>query len=296
MDKRFGRVQWGPQGKRVRTSEHYWSEPLRWNREAAAAGRRARVFCASLADVFEIKTDQPEIDEWREELFSLIDQTPHLDWLLLTKRPANAGGCLSPHWLKLSKTPRRRYYKLVLPPNLWIGTSVENQEQADKRIPELLKIPAAVRFLSIEPLLGPVDINPVIGIREIGGVDRYEHEYAGWTSGIDWVIVGGESGPNAKPMHPIWVRDLRDQCQKVGVPFFFKQWGEWVPFDKTEHEAWTWTRASEDVDRWSWLWVNGFEGAAYRKDLTTTMIKIGKKEAGRLLDGEEWSQFPEVGE
>lgn len=237
MDHRYGRAQWGPGGTRVRTSDTNWKKPLLWDRAAAAAGERHRVFCASLADVFE---DRPELETWRYDLFFLIEKTPHLDWLLLTKRPENVVESINPTMLAL--------------PNVWIGTSVENQEQADKRIPELLKIPAAVRFLSMEPLLGPVDLS----LRW----DRLE-----FVPGIHWVIVGGESGRNARPMHPDWARGLRDQCQAAGVPFLMKQWGEWTPENNTP------TRA----ERHSW-----------------GLYRVGKHAAGRSLDGRTWDEFPAV--
>ena len=225
--------------KRVRTSAANWREPLAWNRQAKAEGRRYRVFCASLADVFEYKPDQPEMDDWRRELFQMIVNTPHLDWLLLTKRPELVNETIervtgfsdSEMWFFTS--------------HVWIGTSVENQEQADKRIPELLEIPAAVRFLSMEPLLGNVQVD---------------------LDGINWVIVGGESGANARPMHPDWARSIRDQCQDAGVPFFFKQWGEWA--DGTE------------------MWHN--EDLQWRG----CMVRLGKSKAGRLLDGREWNEIP----
>jgi protein gp37 len=207
MDKRYGKVKWGPQGKRMRTSTDYWKQPLKWNREAAAAGERRRVFCASLADVFESKRDQArDMHSWRSDLFSLIRMTPHLDWLLLTKRPEMIFP-LFPWFI----TEIEKY------PNVWIGTSVENQEYADKRIPELLKIPAAVRFLSVEPLLGPVNLLPYLQMQWTGMGEE--------TPMIDWVIVGGESGPGARPMHPDWARALRDQCRAAEVPFFMKQMG-----------------------------------------------------------------------
>ncbi len=209
---------WGPQGTRIRTSETYWKQPLSWNRKAEKEGRRYKVFCGSLCDVFEIKDDQPELYVWRGNLFGLIDQTPHLDWLLLTKRPENIS----------------HFYDDCH--NVWLGTSVENQEQADKRIPELLKVPAVVRFLSVEPMLGPVDLWR-FGDPEMGFAPKYDHRGTydfyralGWPpgsteieAGINWVIVGGESGPNARPMHPDWPRTIRDQCASAGVPFFMKQ-------------------------------------------------------------------------
>ena len=250
MDKRYGKVKWGPQGQRVRTSAANWKKPLKWDREAAAAGKRARVFCASLADVFEDKPDQrDEMDKWRTELFQLIQDTPNLDWLLLTKRPENV-------MEMVGNVPW--YYGL---PNVWIGTSVENQEQADKRIPALVTIPAAVRFLSMEPLFGPIDL------------DLSGSNYGIY--GIDWVIVGGESGPNARPMHPDWARGIRNQCQEAGVPFFFKQWGEW---------AWTGDYITDNLyaDKQRYMFAD-----------RTVMIRAGKRAAGRLLDGREWNGFPE---
>lgn len=203
MDKRMGRVQWGPNGTRERSSETYWRQPLKWNREAQDAGVMRSVFCASLADVFE---DRAELRQWRSDLFAMVEHTRYLRWLFLTKRPENviemvvwdAPGC-------------------KLPENVWIGTSVENQATADERIPHLLRIPAPVRFLSMEPLLGPVDLSGV----SYSGLCRS----GDWGPGIDWVIVGGESGHNARPMHPDWARSIRDQCQAASVPFFFKQMG-----------------------------------------------------------------------
>lgn len=268
MDKRMGRVQWGVDGTRVRTSDAYWRQPLKWNREAWKIGRR-RVFCASLADVFE---DRPELSPWRTDLFALINATPHLDWLLLTKRPENviemvvweAPGC-------------------KLPDNAWIGVSVENQEQADKRIPLLLTIPARVRFLSMEPLLGPVDL------AEQGHGWLFVDELAnGKRTGIHWVIVGGESGPHARPMHPDWARAIRDQCQAAGVLFFFKQWGEHIP------------RGQQMADGMeSLMYAAGCEmfGDSVPKrsiqwDTNNWAYRVGKKDAGRLLDGREWSEFP----
>ena len=236
--------------KRVRTSAANWREPLAWNRQAKAEGRRYRVFCASLADVFEYKPDQPEMDDWRRELFQMITNTPHLDWLLLTKRPELVNETIervtgfsdSEMWFFTS--------------HVWIGTSVENQEQADKRIPELLEIPAAVRFLSMEPLLGNVQVD---------------------LDGINWVIVGGESGANARPMHPDWARSIRNQCKEVGVPFFFKQWGEWLPECQVKEQD-DWERLMDSGTHHMW------------DDIVT--VRVGKKAAGRLLDGREWNEFP----
>ena len=276
MDKWYGRVQWGPQGQRIRTSAANWKNPVKWNREAKAAGKRARVFCASLADVFEDKPDQPEMDDWRGDLFELITQTPHLDWLILTKRPENVRKAW--HWELLG-----------YPDNTWIGTSVENQEQANKRIPELLEIPAAVRFLSMEPLLGPVSIETIDGALYDGGMPFPWQRLK--NPGIGWVIVGGESGPDARPMHPDWARGIRDQCQAAGVPFFFKQHGEWGIagewYDTVHCELVNGRdgRRLPVVGGWGrWDDANDYE----------VMRKFGKHAAGRLLDGREWNEFPEV--
>ena len=207
MDNRYGRVEWGPGGTRVRTSAAYWKQPMKWDREAGAEGVRRRVFCASLADVFE---DRPELEPWRLDLFALIDRTPGLDWLLLTKRPENIPALWA--YFAGSSDP---YY----PPNVWIGTSVEDQAAAYRRIPELLAIPAAVRFLSVEPMLAPVDLDGWLAVRQ--GWKRFEGDHSG--PDIHWVIVGGESGRGARPMDEEWVRSIRDRCQSANVAFFYKQ-------------------------------------------------------------------------
>ncbi len=208
--KRVGQNVWGPAATTPRRlfGDKHWQEPLRWNAAAAAAGTRARVFCSSMADVFE---DHPEVGPHRERLFSLIEQTPSLDWLLLTKRPQNVASMVPVAWAA------------GFPSNVWMGASTEHQAAADERIPYLLAIPAAVRFLSCEPLLGPINLErPPHGAQP----DPQSGVYPAWYSQqIDWVIAGGESGPKARPMHPDWARSLRDQCVAAGVAFHFKQWG-----------------------------------------------------------------------
>jgi protein gp37 len=259
---------WGPNGTRVVASESMWKQPLKWNRDAEALGYRPRVFCASLADVFEDwlgpmvfsdgrrvginydKHQSPEdgglaivagsatMQDIRNHLFELIDATPTLDWLLLTKRPESIrrmwSGVASPDDLGGEVCTNTGFRH-----NVWLLTSVENQEQANKRIPELLKCRdlSPVLGLSCEPLLGPVDLS-----NRDGGRSR---QHWNWLTGgywqemwdgdgglvsasptkLDWVIAGGESGPNARPMHPKWARSLRDQCNAAGVPFFMKQMG-----------------------------------------------------------------------
>jgi protein gp37 len=215
--KRSGLVQWGDQAQRRRTSVTSWKAPLKWNTEAKATGVRRRVFCASLADVFE---DRSELLTWRLDLFDLIRQTPHLDWLLLTKRPQNILPLVEAGARTINGDDDSRddllfwlgdWFGVKPPENVWLGTTVENQEQADKRIPELLKIPARVRFLSVEPMLGPINL--------------WKWLPDSPTDTVDWVIVGGESGPNARPMAAEWLTSLRDQCLLAGVPVFIKQLG-----------------------------------------------------------------------
>jgi protein gp37 len=188
MDTRWGKVQWGPHGERKRTSAANWKLPLRWAK--AANGTRPRVFCASLADVFDNQAPQ----EWRNDLFDLIAETPELDWLLLTKRPENAMKMLPRGWATGT-------YWL----NVWLGTTAENQEQADRRGRILREIPAAVRFLSCEPLLSDI---------------AFETETL---MALDWIIVGGESGHGARMMQEWWAADIRKQCEAAGVYFFMKQ-------------------------------------------------------------------------
>lgn len=220
---RFGggqTVNWGPGAPRRRTSAANWRKPLQWNacREAFFAdhGLRQRVFCASLADVF----DNAVSAQWRFDLLRLIAETPKLDWLLLTKRIVNAAEMLEQAMRAL--TIGREGWRDNYLPNVWLGATICNQEEADRDIPKLLAMPARVHFLSVEPLLGPIML-PHDALSPIpfhcDARDR----------GIDWVIAGGESGPRARPMHPDWARGLRNQCSAAGVPFLFKQHGEWAP-------------------------------------------------------------------
>ena len=279
MDTRMGVASWRPGAERVRTKEANWKMPLRWNAQADAFmdqhGRRQRVFCASLADVFDNAVDP----QWRADLFKLIAETPNLDWLLLTKRIGNVRGMLAE--LAHGSDPDLTLLDMMPLPNVWIGTTIVNQAEADRDIPKLLDVPARVRFLSMEPLLGPVDLTHIEvfgGDAEIfplkGTTDCVDDEGAPTDDvpALDWVIVGGESGPGARPMSPDWARSLRDQCAAAGVPFLFKQWGEWIPM------------------------LGQAEGVPVREKTTTpdgwVMGHAGKKAAGRLLDGRTWDGFP----
>ncbi len=284
---RFGAgvaVNWGPSAPRRRTSVTNWNLPRAWNKQHQAFetwhGHRQRVFCASLADVFDNAVDPA----WRVELLQLIADTPNLDWLLLTKRIGNAHQMLDDALDVLSHGLTR--WGDAPWPNVWIGATVVDQEEADRDVPKLLDLPAAKRFLSLEPLLGAVDLakihhtigygaSPCSGcgeavfINALTGSSRCAGSCDGpsWPA-VDWVITGGESGPGARAMDPDWVRSLRDQCFDADVPFLFKQWGEWAP-----------------------NWLNDEDG---KKIAGSEWIdRMGKKIAGRELDGITWHGIPE---
>ncbi|WP_028204974.1 phage Gp37/Gp68 family protein [Paraburkholderia nodosa] len=275
---RVQKINWGPGAPRRRTSASNWRKPLQWNKAHAeffaAHGRRQRVFCASLADVFDNEVDP----RWRIDLFDLIELTPNLDWLLLTKRIGNAMRMLKSHdWCAGQR-------------NVWLGITVVNQEEADRDIPKLLATPAHMKFLSMEPLRGDVYVREYLTpsfphcVAFVQG-KQMEDGYCGRCGGhrsdpihrrdthdyIDWVIAGGESGAGARPMHPTWPRRLRDQCAGASVPFLFKQWGEWAPAPGV---------------------IDASGGMFHRVDDDAWMQRLGKKDAGRLLDGRTHDEFP----
>ncbi|WP_130472724.1 DUF5131 family protein [Candidatus Magnetaquicoccus inordinatus] len=189
--KRVGAHLWGKEAPRRFFGDNHWRNPMKWQANAEQQQQRQRVFCASMADVFEARSD---LDPWRARLWTLIEQTPDLDWLLVSKRPEEITNMVpwGNNW----------------PNNLWLGTTVETQDWAEKRLEAILSAPARIHFVSCEPLLGPLDLKPWLG-----------------TGQIDWVIVGGESGAKARPMEPAWAEDLYQQCLDKNTFFFFKQWG-----------------------------------------------------------------------
>lgn len=216
-------ISWDAGAPRRRTSAGNWRGPVRWNAQheefERVHGRRRRVFCASLGDVF----DNQVPVQWRADLFALIDSTPNLDWLLLTKRVGNVTALLQ-------EIGRDR-----LPDNVWLGATVVNQDELDRDLPKLLAAPARLRFLSIEPMLAPISLrwlpawrgrSTCPGLSPSGSTDEYDG-----LRHLDWVIAGGESGPKARPMQPQWIEVLHEHCQAAGVPFFFKQWGGLRPTD-----------------------------------------------------------------
>jgi protein gp37 len=237
---------WGEHHPRQLSTDAYWNAPIRWNKAAIANGSRERVFCASMSDVYE---DRADVNESRERLWTLIEETSALDWLLLTKRPQNI--------LAMSPWGDKDW-----PSNVWVGTTVENQKYADERLPALLSVPAACRFLSCEPLLGSVDLSEWLGPKR----GQKHHP-------IDWVIVGGESGPQARMMNPDWPRSLRDQCKKAGTSFHFKQWGQWAPLGQGYGIA----KRQLEIE-------TQLEGRVI-------MAKYSRKDA-RVLDGRTWDGAP----
>lgn len=324
---RFGggtAINWGPHAPRRRTSVSNWNKPIIWNskpfyqcegcgwrgHDACLEGGslttglpscpscddmrlklvRPRVFCASLADVFDNAVDP----QWRVDLFKLIRATPNIDWLLVTKRVGNATFMIADALINidgnadlLQKWPW---------PNVWIGATIVNQDEADRDIPKLLNTPAAVRFLSMEPLLGQVDISEFLRRGDAGLSDdpmarsmlrQAEMDGNAWVRpALDWVIVGGESGFGARPMHPNWLRLLRDQCAGAGVPLIFKQWGEYV------HQV----DAHMSIEPSIYLHQDG-RTATEKEALAAGgswagMFKPGKHIAGRKIDGEELNGYP----
>lgn len=229
-DKRFHLKVWGAQAERRIASNAMWAKPLKWNAAAAKKGQRARVFCASMADVFE-KYEGPSWDavyKARLRLWQIIAATPHLDWLLLTKRPQNVLAMVPGAWLGFDEERRSAW-----PGNVWVGCTVENQEQATKRIPWLLNIPAPVRFLSCEPLLEYVDLTRITCLPSGADPQAYLNALTGHIGGpddvlphrINWVIIGGESGSNSRSFNPAWADGMVSQCRSSKVPVFVKQFG-----------------------------------------------------------------------
>lgn len=259
MDTRMGRVEWGPHGERSRTSAAYWRKPLAWDREAKAAGKTITVF-PSLCDPFDNRADPAVRREW----FDLIRATPNLTWLLLTKRPQNA--------IEMSEAAGG------LPGNVALGATCEDQKRADINVPHLMRAKGALRpafaFLSCEPLLGPVDLG-----RWTTDPANYL-DYCDAVGGpapvgvmmLDWVITGGETDQGqqrARPTNPQWFRDIRDQCVSAGVPFLHKQNGEWVSVSEVEGP-----------------------GEIHTFPDGRNVRRVGKRRAGRTIDGETYDGFP----
>lgn len=279
MAKFRGWAEWGPGKPRQRTTAANWRKPLQWNKAAQAAGRRATVFCNSLADVFDAEVS----NEWRRDLAKLIRDTPVLDWLLLTKRQSVA----------------EKELPEMVPPdgNVRIGFTVENQPFGDVRLPVLRRLAQQGyrTFVSYEPALGPVDWRPWVECGAIG-----------------WLISGSESGAHARPAHPDWFRAARDACQRAGVPYHHKQNGEWAEYNQIGANAWERSRERDgklygkvskyDID--TAVRVHLFDGKEFETrypfiDAPGTfggpgpcMVRVGADRSGATLDGREHRDFP----
>jgi protein gp37 len=272
--------EWGPSGRRVIAAPDYWKQPLKWDRDARAKGRKALVFCASLADVFEgpetmggaDSQNWHDVSDAREMLLDLIVETPNLMWLLLTKRPENIHSMFYLAWCEALNDQQ----------NVAFGVSIEDQATANLRIPQLMDLNWPRWFISAEPLLGPVDF------RAVPGFNRYYLNLAG-----GWVIAGGESGSNARPMKPSWARGIQKLCKDGGVPFFFKQWGEWHP--RLRNGVWPDGRGNgfATCDHLASFWIaeDGVSDGRHSND-ATLMKRVGVKAAGNKLGGEQYLEFP----
>ena len=260
-------------------------EPYKWKKPR-------RIFVCSMADLFH--EDVPD-----EFIFQVFNSMAKAQWIyghkfmVLTKRPERMKAIIQAIEANLAEQR-----KPIKNPNgttmlhltfsfplqtVWLGVTAENQEMADQRIPILLQIPAAVHWVSCEPLIGPVNIE--LYLRESGL--RAPH----W---LDWCVAGGESGPGARPMHPSWAKSLRDQCQAVGVPYFFKQWGEWAPFYDRDKDDPDWQNIPEEKPGICRLNLAG--GRGFHGERVVYFHRVGKKTAGRLLDGRTWDQLPKAGD
>lgn len=312
MAARFSQPgQWGealasivdtPKGKdhrwtgNVRFDEAELLKPLRWKKPR-------RIFVCSTSDLFHESVP----DEWIDRVFAVMALCPQHTFQVLTKRAdrmrdylqardgmGKAEICRAINMIPAKMGNRRGALSMPLP-NVWLGVSVEDQARADERIPALIATPAAVRWLSCEPLQGPLDLCKVYATKDLDGV--YLHDAP--ILDLDWIVAGGESGPGARPMHPDWARSLRDQCQLAGVPFFFKQWGNWLP-----GEVYTETVDGTTHGGLSRFPDSPIPGETYPGKLShwwegsdsftpgPISVQIGKKAAGRLLDGREWNEVP----
>lgn len=298
----------------TRFVESALEQPLHWKTPR-------KVFVCSMGDLFHESVPF----EWIDRVFATMALCPQHTFQVLTKRAERMEEYLTeyhPNWDEALGWLDDRHNDICIDgtaldsqrdicdewhtvakqwplPNVWLGVTVENQEQADKRIHHLLRCPAAVRFISVEPMLGPVDLMDIV-IHEGSGehhidslfMDAFEREEFPDEHTIDWVICGGESGTGARPMHPDWVRSLRDQCIAAGVPFHFKSWGEWAEWDQLPQQI-----SAHQSSPVVWMAGNGIcshtmKTINYQDEVQ--LYRVGKHLSGRLLDGHEWLQFPEV--
>lgn len=296
----------------VRFNEQWLTQPLRW--------RRARhIFVVAHGDLFHERVP----DEWIDRVFAVMAMAPQHTFQVLTKRAARMR-----QWFDLNDDGDDRLVRVAQAagqlmedgdtaldvtmrgpwplPNVWLGVSCERQIEADVRVPDLLATPAAVRWVSAEPLLGPIDFTNIkcpyedcadrhVYCRVDGTFDGLDSPFGSWRH-INWIVVGGESGQRARPMHPDWARSIRDQCAAAGVPYFFKQWGAWSPYAlipgsnlgdlvRAGLVRITHPTGQSDFEVFSETGRNTIRGSVY-------MQRVGKNAAGRLLDGRNWDEMP----
>lgn len=242
------------------------TKPLHWRKPRT-------VFVASMSDLFHKDVPFDFIGDVWQTMFN----SPKHTFQVLTKRPQRARQWFDEYWIPAVDYDPEQY---VLP-NVWLGVTAENQKQADKRIPILADIPARVRFVSAEPLLGPIDFSRYLDVIDYNPQVMYYEEWPRKNL-LSWCITGGESGHNARPMHPQWARDIRDQCLEHNVAYFHKQNGEWIKQRAVPGDDWTHVTFMDE------------EGNIHEPTNNLEFWRVGKKRAGRLLDGKEWSQFPKV--
>lgn len=309
----------------VRFNQEWLTQPLRWKRPRT-------VFVCAHGDIFH--EDVP--DAWIDQIFAVMALSPHHTFQVLTKRAARMRAYLSHHRWHLWAAAGRAIDPILwqnLPtimggdctpvPNVWLGVSAEDQERADERVPELLATPAAIRFVSAEPLLGPISfVSTLGGTLWMGGQRGCDgtHQHGGRAGetihgilhkrdprilhhhhddrcrrGLDWIIVGGEAGRGARPMHPDWARQIRDQCASAGTAFFFKQHGDWSAFYDRDHDDPDWRccpRVDGQMGRGAERYHNLAGGMGFHGERVLAMRNVGKKKAGRLLDGVEHNAMP----
>ena len=302
-ERLFPRVYPGRKFTQVQCHPERLQQPFHWKTPKV-------IFVNSMSDLF-----HPDVpDDFIGDVINVIGRCPQHTFQILTKRPERARELFTPEPDRIEELRQIvADAREVVPtwdwplPNLWLGVSVENQETADERIPILLQTPAALHFVSYEPALGPVDFYSTLGGTQwIGGqrgcrgehhgigtpecpTELHHHHDVRCNKGIDWIICGGESGPNARPMHPDWARSTLDQCIAYGVLFFFKQWGDWVPVAQYPGANTTARRV------WGTVTHNAFFPKAGPPDTAGNpliTVRLGKKKTGRLLDGQVWDQFP----
>lgn len=290
---RFAGTPAYPNAFRVTLRPERLGLPLRWQRPR-------RVFVNSMSDLFH--ADVP--GAYIAQVFAVMALASRHTFQVLTKRPGRMKSLLASRDFRIAvhdeiEGRTARQHSEVWPlPNVWLGTSVETQKWADVRIQQLIETPASVRFLSCEPLLGPVRLCSCDG----ADYQVQRHPFLvnpacplHGQNRIGWVIVGGESGSQARPMHPNWARLLRDQCNLVGVPFLFKQWGEWRRAREADDPAYEMAHGDQFPQPWLTLESDGRLHTGAPGDGAATVQRVGKKAVGRVLDGRVWDQYPEVG-